>query len=72
MSGSQGTPFDSTPGSFDAQFFVETMLNGTLIPGDALHDGEVLSPYPGEFRLQSDFALGRYVDSVLTTLSSVV
>ena len=44
---------------FDAQFFVETMLNGTLIPGDALHNGEVLSPYPGEFRLQSDFALGR-------------
>ncbi len=36
------------------------MLNGTLTPGDALHDGEVLSPYPGEFRLQSDFAIARY------------
>lgn len=35
------------------------MLNGTLIPGDALHSGEVLSPYPGEFRLQSDFAIAR-------------
>nr|QOW95912.1 manganese peroxidase GbMnP_U35959 [Ganoderma boninense] len=54
-----GAPFDSTPSDFDAQFFVETMLNGTLIPGDALHDGEVLSPYPGEFRLQSDFELSR-------------
>nr|QOW95910.1 manganese peroxidase GbMnP_U87 [Ganoderma boninense] len=54
-----GTPFDSTPSDFDAQFFVETMLNGTLIPGAALQDGEVLSPYPGEFRLQSDFALSR-------------
>lgn len=56
-----GAPFDSTPSDFDAQFFVETMLNGTLTPGDALHGGEVLSPYPGEFRLQSDFALGRCV-----------
>ena len=37
------------------------MVNGTLVPGDSLHSGEVLSPYPGEFRLQSDFALGRYV-----------
>ncbi|KAI0737537.1 manganese peroxidase [Daedaleopsis nitida] len=55
-----GAPFDSTPSDFDAQFFVETMLNGTLTPGDALHDGEVLSPYPGEFRLQSDFALARH------------
>nr|QOW95911.1 manganese peroxidase GbMnP_U6011 [Ganoderma boninense] len=54
-----GAPFDSTPSDFDAQFFVETMLNGTLVPGDALHDGEVNSPYPGEFRLQSDFVLSR-------------
>ena len=54
-----GAPFDSTPSDFDAQFFVETMLNGTLVPGNGLQDGEVLSPYPGEFRLQSDFALSR-------------
>ena len=46
---------------FDAQFFVETMLNGTLTPGNGLHGGEVLSPYPGEFRLQSDFAIARFV-----------
>ena len=54
-----GAPFDSTPSDFDAQFFVETMLNGTLVPGNGLQDGQVLSPYPGEFRLQSDFALSR-------------
>ncbi|KAI8994064.1 manganese-repressed peroxidase [Trametes punicea] len=54
-----GTPFDSTPKDFDAQFFVETMLNGTLTPGSSLHDGEALSPYPGEFRLQSDALIGR-------------
>ncbi|KAI0712917.1 manganese-repressed peroxidase [Cerioporus squamosus] len=54
-----GAPFDSTPSDFDAQFFVETMLNGTLTPGNALHNGEVLSPYPGEFRLASDAAIGR-------------
>ena len=46
---------------FDAQFFVETMLNGTLTPGAAIQagSGEVLSPYPGEFRLQSDFLIAR-------------
>nr|ACA48488.1 manganese peroxidase [Ganoderma lucidum]ACD44889.1 manganase peroxidase [Ganoderma lucidum] len=54
-----GSPFDSTPSDFDAQFFVETMLNGTLVPGNGLQNGEVNSPYPGEFRLQSDFALSR-------------
>ncbi|CDO77628.1 Class II peroxidase [Trametes cinnabarina] len=54
-----GTPFDSTPKDFDAQFFVETMLNGTLTPGSSLQPGEVLSPYPGEFRLQSDALIGR-------------
>ncbi|KAI1791340.1 manganese peroxidase [Ganoderma leucocontextum] len=55
-----GAPFDSTPSDFDSQFFVETMLNGTLVPGNGLQDGEVLSPYPGEFRLQSDFAIARH------------
>ncbi|KAI0328375.1 manganese-repressed peroxidase [Cubamyces sp. BRFM 1775] len=54
-----GAPFDSTPKDFDAQFFVETMLNGTLTPGSALQSGEALSPYPGEFRLQSDALIGR-------------
>lgn len=35
------------------------MLNGTLVPGNGIQNGEVNSPYPGEFRLQSDFALSR-------------
>ncbi|KAH9083666.1 hypothetical protein EDB83DRAFT_2309606 [Lactarius deliciosus] len=42
-----GTPFDSTPGLFDSQFFIETLL------------GEVASPILGEMRLQSDFLLAR-------------
>ena len=28
-----GTPFDSTPSSFDTQFFIETQLHGTQWPG---------------------------------------
>ena len=28
-----GLPFDSTPGIFDSQFFVETQLRGTAFPG---------------------------------------
>ncbi|KAH8091360.1 manganese peroxidase 1 [Cristinia sonorae] len=55
-----GTPFDSTPGTFDTQFFAETMLKGTLFPGDGPNDGEVLSPLHGEFRLQSDAAIARH------------
>ncbi|KAI0358140.1 manganese-repressed peroxidase [Trametes cingulata] len=54
-----GAPFDSTPKEFDPQFFVETLLNGTVTPGDGLHPGEVQSPLPGEFRLQSDFLISR-------------
>ncbi|KAI0069868.1 manganese peroxidase 1 [Panus rudis PR-1116 ss-1] len=54
-----GTPFDSTAGTFDAQFFVETLLKGTLFPGNGSNEGEVLSPLAGEFRLQSDFEIAR-------------
>ncbi|TBU21877.1 manganese peroxidase [Dichomitus squalens] len=54
-----GTPLDSTPSDFDAQFFVETLLNGTITPGNGIRPGEALSPYPGEFRLQSDFLIAR-------------
>ena len=28
-----GSPFDSTPAVFDTQFFVETLLKGTVFPG---------------------------------------
>nr|BAE79812.1 manganese peroxidase 1 precursor [Spongipellis sp. FERM P-18171] len=54
-----GTPFDSTPETFDTQFFVETQLKGTLFPGTAGNQGEVESPLQGEIRLQSDFELAR-------------
>ncbi|KAK7688317.1 Manganese peroxidase 3 [Cerrena zonata] len=54
-----GTPFDSTPSSFDAQFFVETLLRGQIFPGNGSNVGEVLSPLHGEFRLQSDFEIAR-------------
>lgn len=36
---STGTPFDSTPFTFDTQFFVETQVRGTLFPGmQSIHD----------------------------------
>ena len=54
-----GTPFDSTPSSFDAQFFVETLLKGTLFPGNGSNVGEVQSPLGGEFRLFSDNNIAR-------------
>ncbi|TBU54991.1 manganese peroxidase isozyme precursor [Dichomitus squalens] len=54
-----GTPFDSTPSSFDAQFFVETLLRGTLFPGNGSNVGEVLAPLGGEFRLFSDANIAR-------------
>ncbi|EJD44370.1 MnP-atypical, short manganese peroxidase [Auricularia subglabra TFB-10046 SS5] len=53
------SPFDSTPATFDNQIFLETMLRGVLFPGDGAHEGEVESPLPGEFRLQSDGAFAR-------------
>ncbi|PBK94532.1 manganese peroxidase isozyme MP2 [Armillaria gallica] len=54
-----GTPFDSTPGIFDTQIFIEVQLRGTRFPGTAGNPGEVLSPLAGEMRLQSDFRLSR-------------
>ncbi|RPD53510.1 manganese peroxidase isozyme precursor [Lentinus tigrinus ALCF2SS1-6] len=54
-----GTPFDSTPSSFDSQFFIETLLKGVLFPGNGSNVGEVLSPLAGELRLFSDAELAR-------------
>ncbi|KAI0752675.1 fungal versatile peroxidase from pleurotus Eryngii [Daedaleopsis nitida] len=54
-----GHPLDSTPSSFDAQFFVETLLKGVSFPGNGSNVGEAESPYPGEFRLLSDQLLAR-------------
>ena len=58
-----GTPFDSTPSSFDAQVFIEVQLRGTLfpgqVPGNGSGEGEVKSPMQGEIRLQSDHDIAR-------------
>jgi len=54
-----GTPFDSTPGIFDTQVFVETQLRGVLFPGAGAHEGQVQSPLRGEIRLQSDHNMAR-------------
>ncbi|KAF4567777.1 Versatile peroxidase vpl1 [Pleurotus pulmonarius] len=54
-----GTPFDSTPGEFDSQFFIETQLRGTAFPGVGGNQGEVESPLAGEIRIQSDHDLAR-------------
>ncbi|KAK7455279.1 hypothetical protein VKT23_011152 [Stygiomarasmius scandens] len=53
------TPLDSTPTLLDAQFYVETLLEGTMWPGNGSNPGEVKSPFPDEFRLQSDYLLAR-------------
>ena len=70
----QAVPFDSTPFTFDTQFFLETLLKGTGVPfGVNNTDGaEVDSPLPesNEMRLQSDFALAR--DSVSRQLTSLI
>ncbi|KAE9389238.1 manganese peroxidase [Gymnopus androsaceus JB14] len=59
-------PFDSTPFTFDTQFFLETLLVGVGFPGTDNNTGEVESPLPltvgvnsGELRLQSDFLIAR-------------
>ncbi|EJD37601.1 generic peroxidase [Auricularia subglabra TFB-10046 SS5] len=49
-----GAPFDSTPFSFDSQVFLEVLFEGILFPGSGPNPGELMSPLPGEFRLQSD------------------
>ncbi|KAK7052082.1 peroxidase [Favolaschia claudopus] len=54
-----GSPFDSTPGVFDTQLFIETQLRGTAFPGTGGNQGEAESPMPGELRLLSDALLAR-------------
>ncbi|TFK18336.1 peroxidase [Coprinopsis marcescibilis] len=53
------SPLDTTPAVFDSQFYIESSLKGTLFPGGTPGFAEVQSPIPGEFRMQSDFALAR-------------
>ncbi len=52
-------PFDSTPGMFDTQFFVEVQLRGANDPGAIRHKGQADSALEGEIRLQSDAELAR-------------
>ncbi|KAJ7187635.1 versatile peroxidase VPS1 [Mycena pura] len=54
-----GAPLDSTPGTFDSQFYIETLLAGTSFPGSTNSSAEALSPIRGEFRFQSDWAIAR-------------
>ncbi|KAI0791905.1 versatile peroxidase VPS1 [Abortiporus biennis] len=49
---------DSTPGTFDSQFYLETMLKGESFAGNGSRS-EATSPFIGEFRLASDAALAR-------------
>jgi len=67
-----GSPFDSTPSTFDSQLFVEVLLQGTLFPGNGSHLGEVKSPLGGEMRLRSDFAISRFLVTLLIMESNSV
>ncbi|KAH8102149.1 lignin peroxidase VLG1 precursor white-rot fungus [Cristinia sonorae] len=54
-----GSPLDTTPFTFDTQFFVETQLRGTTFPSDNRVQGERQSAVQGVLRLQSDHVLAR-------------
>ncbi|KAJ7093358.1 heme peroxidase [Mycena belliarum] len=54
-----GTPFDSTPGIFDTQLFIEVQLRGTLFPGTGGNAGETESSLEGVIRLNTDQSLAR-------------
>lgn len=51
-------PFDTTPFTFDTQFFLETLLTGTGFPGTTNNTGEVATATAKQrtMRLESDFA----------------
>ncbi|KAJ7110264.1 putative versatile peroxidase [Mycena crocata] len=53
------TPFDTTPTVFDTNFYLETLLRGTVWPGKGHNNGEVASALKSTFRLESDYALSR-------------
>lgn len=54
-----GLSLDSTPGVFDNQFFVDTLLRGTVFPGQATIPGEAQSFSNHTFRLRTDHQLAR-------------
>ncbi|EMD39914.1 GP generic peroxidase [Gelatoporia subvermispora B] len=55
-----GMPFDTTPDAFDTQFYLDTSLRGTVMPGPGRSDFEVKSPSKDEFRIASDAAFARH------------
>jgi len=57
----QKVPFDTTPFTFDTQFFLETLLVGTGFPGTANNSGEVATATADQrtMRLESDFAFAQ-------------
>ncbi|KAH8116589.1 manganese peroxidase 3 [Phellopilus nigrolimitatus] len=63
VAGHTAVPFDSTPFTFDTQFFLEVLLAGTAVPFGVNNTvgAEVDSALAaeGEMRLQSDFSLSR-------------
>lgn len=48
--------FDSTPATFDSQFFLEVLLKGRSFPTNDTR-GQELSPLAGEMRIDSDFGI---------------
>ncbi|KAI0686107.1 manganese peroxidase [Cytidiella melzeri] len=54
-----GMPLDSTPQEFDTQYYLDTALPGTFLPGNGSNRGQVMSPSPHQLRLQSDYELAR-------------
>jgi len=54
-----GSPFDSTPSSFDTQIFIEVQMRGTFFAGGKANVGQVMAGLPGEMRLLSDHLLAR-------------
>jgi cytochrome c peroxidase len=54
-----GSPFDSTPSSWDTQVFIEVQMRGTFFAGGGPNVGEVMAGLPGEMRLLSDHLLAR-------------
>ncbi len=53
-----GAPFDSTPGKFDTQFYLEALLNGRK-GNENPSTGLLGSPVQGTVRIASDFGLAR-------------
>ncbi|KAJ7661149.1 hypothetical protein B0H17DRAFT_1212336 [Mycena rosella] len=54
-----GMPFDTTPSVFDTNFYLETLLAGTVWPGSGPNPGQFQSPIPTELRLLSDWNLSQ-------------